>query len=68
MIFNKLHPNVNLSETMSKTNDSATLVCKINDSAMQTQSQGHTLSSWNSAVWGMAVLQTAVLLSLDSPT
>ena len=52
MIFIKLHSNVPLSE----------LVCKTHDSAMQTQSQGHTLNKvWNSAAGDMAVLQTAVL-------
>ena len=37
------------------------LVCRTHDTAMQTQSQGHTSRSWNSAKWDMAVLQTAVL-------
>ena len=37
VIFIKLHPNVPLSE----------MVCRTNDSATQTQGQGHTSRSWN---------------------
>ena len=49
--FIKRHSNVPLSE----------LVCRNHDSAMQTQNQGHTSRSWDSAAGDMAVLQTAVL-------
>ena len=52
--FIKFHLNVSLIE----------LVCRIHDSAMQTQSQGHTSRSWNSVVGNMAVLQTAALSHL----
>ena len=43
---------------------SSELMCRTHDSAMQTQSQGHTLKSWNSAAGDMAVLQTATLFVL----
>ena len=49
-----LNSNVPLSE----------FVCRSDDSAMQTQSKGHTSRSWYSALGDLAVLQTAVLLLL----
>ena len=52
--FHWHHSNVPLFE----------LVYRTHDSAMQTQSQGHTSKSWDFAVGDMAVLQTAVLFQL----
>ena len=50
-IFIKLHLNVPLCEFVYRTDDSA----------MQTQRQGHTSRSWNSAAGDLAVLQTVLL-------
>ena len=52
---NKLHSNVPLSD----------LVYITHDSAMQTQSQGHTSRSWDSAAGDAAVFQTALLFNFE---
>ena len=39
-------------------------VCTIHDSARQTQSQCHTLRSWDSAAGDLAVLQTVFMFLL----
>ena len=51
----------------NQTSKLSELVCKTHDSAMQTQSQGHTLRSWNSTTVDKAVLQIAVLCILEIP-
>ena len=56
MIFIKLHSYAPLCERVNRTPDSA----------MQTQGQGHTSMSCDSAAGDLVVFQTAVLLNLIS--